>query len=32
MEHPACMEVRDAYNILTGKPEIKRPLGMSMHI
>jgi hypothetical protein len=28
MEHVACMEkMRNAYNILVGKPEVKRLLG-----
>jgi len=28
--HVACMEeMRNAYNILVGKPEVKRPLGRS---
>jgi hypothetical protein len=31
-EIPACMEVRDGYNVLTGKPERKRPLVMSRYI
>jgi hypothetical protein len=31
-EHMACMgEMRNAYNILVGKPEGKRPLGRPTH-